>query len=294
MKRLATVLLLLGIVFSASAQRKVKYDNAISRNHNVCKKLKGEVLLYLIFVDSKYTKPWTYYDIASTLDSAVAAIHWIEQQAKENGQPLNISLKYFYADSQMTVYKDLPKKSLYETIEKQKLKQANYSMNQWSDAIAKKIGEAYERNGWQADKHTKIKSKERLIAKLRNDENVESVALMYMVNNYYKKDYSAAFNTTSNEDVEYAVTSYKNPKTIAHEFLHLFGSADMYNTEHKGRDSKLVKLTNKEFPNEIMTNKPIKLEEAYMSPITKYLIGWDETINENYRAALIEKKKKKE
>lgn len=293
MKRLATVLLLMGIVFSASAQRKVKYDNAISRNHNVCKTLKGDVLLYLVFVDSKYTKPWTYYDIASTLDSAVAAIHWIEQQAKENGQPLNISLKYFYTDSQMTVYKDLPKKSLYETIEKQKLKQANYSMNQWSDAIAKKIGEAYEHNGWQADKHTKIKSKERLIAKLRNDENVESVALMYMVNNYYKKDLSATFNTTSNEDVEYAVTSFKNPKTIAHEFLHLFGSADMYNTEEKGKDSKLVKLTNKEFPNEIMTNKPIKLEEAYMSPITKYLIGWDETINENYRAALIEKKKVK-
>lgn len=292
MKRLAIVLLLLGIFFSASAQRKVKYDNSIARNHNVCKTLKGDVLLYLIFVDSKYTKPWTYYDIASTLDSAVVAIKWIEQQAKENGQPLNISLKYFYVDSQMTVYKDLPKKSLYETIEKQKLKQVNYSMNQWSDAIAKKIGEAYERNGWKADKLTKIKNKERLIAKLRNDENVESVALMYMINNYYKKDHSATFNTTSNEDVEYAVTSYKNPKTIAHEFLHLFGSTDMYNTEHKGRDSKLVKLTNKEFPNEIMTNKPIKLEEAYMSPITKYLIGWDETINENYRAALIEKRKK--
>lgn len=292
MKRLATAMLLMGIVFSASAQRKVKYDHAYSRNHNVCKTLKGDVLLYLVFVDSKYTKPWTYYDIASTLDSAVAAIQWIEQQAKENGQPLNISLKYFYADSQMTVYKDLPKKSLYETIEKQKLKQANYSMNQWSDAIAKKIGEAFERNGWQPDKLTKIKNKERLIAKLRNDENVESVALMFMINNYYKKDCSAAFNTTSNEDVEYAVTSYKNPKTIAHEFLHLFGSADMYNVENKGKDSKLVKLTNKEFPNEIMTNKPIKLEEAYMSPITKYLIGWDETINENYRAALIEKKKK--
>ncbi len=292
MKKLATVLLLVGIVFSASAQRRVKYDHAFSRDHNVCKKLKGDVLLYLVFVDSKYTKPWTYFDITSTLDSAVAAIHWIEEQAKINGQTLNISLKYFYADSQLTVYKDLPKKSLYETIEKQKLKQVNYSMNQWSDAIAKKIGEAFERNGWQADKHTKIKNKERLIAKLRNDEKVESVALMYMVNNYYKKDYSAAFNTYSNEDVEYAVTSYKNPKTIAHEFLHLFGSADLYNTEHKGKESKLVKLANKEFPNEIMTNKPIKLEEAYMSPITKYLIGWDEAIEENYRTALIEKRKK--
>lgn len=291
MKRLVTVLLLAGIVFSASAQRRVKYDNTISRDHNVCKKLKGDVLMYLVFVDSKYTKPWTYFDIASTLDSAVAAILWIEEQAKINGQTLNISLKYFYADSQLTVYKDLPKKSLYETIEKQKLKQLNYSMNQWSDAIAKKIGEAFERNGWQADKHTKIKNKERLIAKLRDDEKVESVALMFMMNNYYKKDYSAAFNTDSNEDVEYAVTSYKNPKTIAHEFLHLFGAADLYNTEQKTKDSKLVKLANKKFPNEIMTNKPIRLEEAYICPITKYLIGWDDQIDENYRIALIEKRK---
>jgi hypothetical protein len=292
MKRLATVLLLVGIVFSASAQRKVKYDHSYARDHNVCKKLKGDVLLYLVFVDSKYTKPWTYFDIASTLDSAVVAMQWIEQQAKDNGQTLNISLKYFYVDSQLTVYKDLPKKSLYETLEKQKFKQARYSMNQWADAVAKKVGEAFERNGWQPDKHTKIKNKERLIAKIRDDEKVESVALMFMLNNYYKNDCSAAFNTSSNDDVEFAVTSYKNPKVIAHEFLHLFGSADMYNTKQNTKDNKLVKLTKKEFPNEVMTNKFIKLEESYMSPITKYLIGWDEAIDENYRDALIVKIKK--
>lgn len=37
-----------------------------SRDNNFCKVLKGRVVVYAIFVDSKYTNPWSDYDVRST------------------------------------------------------------------------------------------------------------------------------------------------------------------------------------------------------------------------------------
>jgi hypothetical protein len=42
------------------------------------KKLKGNVVIYAIFVDSKYTNPWSKYDIETTLDSIRTATKWLE------------------------------------------------------------------------------------------------------------------------------------------------------------------------------------------------------------------------
>lgn len=59
-------------------------------NNNVCKRLKGDVVLYAIFVDSKYTGIWSEFDITSTLDSIQIAMEWIESKAQKAGVDLKI------------------------------------------------------------------------------------------------------------------------------------------------------------------------------------------------------------
>ena len=43
------------------------------------------MVLYAIFVDTRYTNSWTEFDINSTLDSIQLATNWIEKQAKKEG-----------------------------------------------------------------------------------------------------------------------------------------------------------------------------------------------------------------
>ena len=48
-------------------------------------------------------------------------------------------------------------------------------------------------------------NKERLIALLRDEYQVESVALLFMINNYFRSDIPLGINTLHNDDVEFAV-----------------------------------------------------------------------------------------
>ena len=63
-----------------------------SVNNNVCRRLTGKVVVYAVFVDSKETKPWTDYDIKSTLDSLRKGMDWLELQAQKDSIPLEIQI----------------------------------------------------------------------------------------------------------------------------------------------------------------------------------------------------------
>jgi hypothetical protein len=238
-------------------------------------------VVYAIFVDNDYTKPWTKFDIESTLDSMKNAIDWIEQLAQENNISLKLKLNYpTLDDSVMRVERKLPRKSVFASVYSQNgLK----NLKRWSDEIAKKV---YEKTG--ASDIAKG-SKERLIAYIRNKEKTESVALMFFVNNYYKNDLSVCIK--SPDDVEYCIVSYKYPVVIAHEFLHLFGASDLYRQLYQKQKNKRLAL--KYFPNDIMLKTEDKsLGSVEIGELEKYLIGWQDTIDPKYNKLLIEKYKK--
>jgi hypothetical protein len=94
MKKAAGLLLAIAFTFSSCISFK-RLDSRIAMDRNVCKKLYGKVVLYAIFVDTKYTRPWTEYDIQSTLDSAKLAIEWMEKKAAEHNIDLDIELQYY-------------------------------------------------------------------------------------------------------------------------------------------------------------------------------------------------------
>ncbi len=244
------------------------------------------MVLYAIFVDSKYTKPWSDYDMNSTIDSIHAAINWLELRAAEDSIELNITLEVHRGINGKTpIKKDFPKKTLSATIFGQDSRKGDLDLSKWADRIAVIAGRSLPKeNSNSTSTKGAVKNRERLIARLRDLHRTDAVALMYFVNNYFQNEASIALKTHSNDEVEFSIVSYKEPSTIAHEFLHLFGAEDFYVSplDVKRREKKRKSRLNAMFPDEVMTNKTRTLDSMMISEFTRYLIGWDKELDQKY------------
>ena len=273
-----------------------RYGNEVhipSVNNNVCKRLSGKVILYAIFVDSRYTNPWSTYDILSTSDSINKAISWIEKQAKEKNILVDIELD-FHQDLKriIPIENNLPRKTLTASL----LTPTGVNtrnIDRWADKVGKKALQIYGPDTSTITR-TKIspKDRERLLARIRDIHKTDNVALMYFINNYYTEEISVALHISSNNNPEYSVVSFKNPSVIAHKFLHLFGALDLYISPFdKNRKAKKKKdFVMKNFPNEIMAFPYRSLDSLNISPLTEYLISWDNKLSKEHQQMLFGKK----
>jgi len=289
MKKPITIFLLLFLVFfSAYAPERIDYRKA--RFNNVCKDLKGSSLLYYIFIDTKTTSPWSEFDIMSTIDSVNIAVKWIEAQAQKNNIQLTIKTDYYIGKEFATITRNLPNGTVKASLQQPNLKKGITELNKWADFVARKAGESFSIiNKDGIPQRQNPKNAEQLIAYLRDEYVVESVALIFLVNNYYRTDISFALNTFSNDHVEYAIVSYKYPSEIAHNFLHLYGAADLHNTPLR-KSSRKIKLAADYLPNEIMQDPYAKnIWELEISDYTKYLIGWTNELDDHLNQLLTDR-----
>ena len=283
------ILMMLLVINSSYKVSRIDYREA--RYKNVCKDLKGDVLLYFMFIDSRYTTPWTEFDIQSTIDSLRAAINWIHLKARENDIALNIKADFYIGPEYTTIKRNLPEATVRESLTEPNTKQVKENIRRWSDGAAKIAGRSVTLRQKDGIPEVKIpRNKERLVyvlngaaealvAFLRDENKVESVALFYLVNNYYKSDISMPVNTFTTNDIEYAIVSYKYPSEIAHNFLHLYGASDMYKTLLR-RNERNIKSLEGLYPDEIMQEPYGKnLNDLVISDYTKYLIGWTDELD---------------
>ena len=263
-----------------------------SVNNNVCKKLYGNIVFYTIFVDTKDTKPWSEYDINSTLDSISKAVAWINKKAIENNKPLRIEVHYPQNNHKIPIALDLPKKTLSATLFQIPFSSGLKAVHTWSDKIAVAAAKTLPPDTSKiVATRNSITDKERLIARLRDIYQTDNVALVYFINNYYKNEMSVTFNIFSQSDVEYCVVSFKDPSVIAHEFLHLFGAWDLYITpfDNDKEAKKRKAFAMKEFPNEIMAFAYRSIDSLDLCPFTKYCIGWDKQLDKKYTEMILGK-----
>ena len=265
-----------------------------SKDNNVAKKLSGNVLLYGIFVDSEATTPFSRFDIETTQDSIRKAMSWIEKQAKKANMPLTIQTEFYTNKNKLPVKHKFKRKTFSATLYTPNTRVGIKNVDSWADKIAKTIQPSLGAGSPDLiTTQNKPSDRERLIARLRDKYNVENVALIYFINNYYENETSVAFHTSFSE-VEYAVVSYKRTGVIAHEFLHLFGAWDLYYDPIKGRraNRKLKKIRDK-YPKMIMSGATsLSIDQLQISPITKYLVGWANTLNKEDAQQLFGKKVK--
>jgi len=289
-------LLLVTILFSCHSHRFFKKNQEFhiaSVNNNVCKKLQRKTVLYTVFVDSKYTGYWTEFDMSSTLDSVKKASKWIESQARDNGIGLDIVVDYHENDKGIIpIEKSLAKKRFGATL----LGPSGIkNVDRWADKIAYY---ALQKYGPDTSKKTlnkiRPKDRERLIARLRDKHETENVGIIYFINSYYTDEVSAALHIGSDFDPEYAVVSYKNPSVIAHEYLHLFGAVDLYMSpfDNKKKQQKKKAFAMEKFPNEIMAFTHRRIETLEIGNISKYLIGWNDSLSRADQNILVGKKLK--
>lgn len=290
MRSVLTYLILVSLVLVGTSASTPSIDFREGRYNNVCKSLHNDVLLYFVFIDSRDTSPWTEFDMLSTIDSIRVATHWLEKEAESLGIPLHIKTDFYIGDEYSTIQKNLPKASVNECIKELKLSEGMRSLSRWGDNISKTIGESVyikEKDGIPALKNPG--TKERLIAFLRDENQVESVALLFLVNNYFQTDISIAVNTMHNDDVEFAVVSYKYPSEIAHNFLHLYGAADLHKTYFR-RNRANLKLSANAFPDDIMSEVFARpLNHLEIGPYTQYMIGWTEDLDKEYEPLMTER-----
>ncbi len=290
MKQFLKYFILLFILFlnSSVSLKKVNYTDA--KNNNVCKELTGEILVYFIFVDSKETSPWTEFDIQSTIDSLDIAIRWMENQARQRSKYLKIKTDYYIGNEFTTITKNLPNGSVIASATEPNLKTGLNELNKWADNIARSAGQSF--NIKEKDGIPDIKSprdKERLIAFLRDENNVESVALLFLVNNYFRTDISIPVNTFSTDDVEFGIISYKYPSVIAHNIMHLYGAADLFATPYR-RNEKNIKELSERYPDDIMQDVYGKtLGELNIGAYTEFLIGWRDVLSPELKPYLTDK-----
>jgi hypothetical protein len=286
-KKLSLLLLVL-ILFTSFSLKRIDYRDGMYMN--VCKDLRRNVLIYFIFVDTKTTAPWTEFDIQSTLDSMEVAIEWIEKKAQENSIQLNIISDYFIGEEYTTVRKNLLHGTVMKSVTTPTFSKGLVELNKWADNIAKRVGTEVnitEKDGIPEIKNPK--NKERLVAHLRDEKQVESVALLYMVNNYYRDDISIVVNHLETEDVEFSIVSYKYPAIIAQNILNLFGAADLSKTLYR-RNEKKISLAQEYFPNDIMHDVYAKtVSSLEIGAYTKYLIGWNANLDPKYHTLLTDK-----
>ena len=290
MQSLTTNLILFLFLLSGTSASTPSFDFKVGRHNNVCKDLKNDVLLYFVFVDTRTTSPWSEFDILTTIDSIQVAARWLESQAQRNNITLNVKTDYYIGDEFATIQRNLPRKSVKETLEDQNLIKGMGSLNRWGDYVSKIIGESLyikEKDGIPSQK--KPGTKERLIAFLRDEYKVESVAFLLMLNNYFRSDISLAINTLHNDDVEFSVVSYKYPSEIAHSFLHLYGAADLNKSPFR-KSTRKIKLASQAFPDDIMSDVYARsLSELEIGDFTRYMIGWTEELDSEYEPLLTER-----
>lgn len=246
-------------------------DKMFGRDHNVCKKLNGKVLLYVVFIETGDSSPWTDFDLNSTVDSIKVAINWLNITAKEN----KIDLHVLFNNSTDTL-KIIKQKLGGQVADLIESKEGLDRIDKWTNKIIQsKTGE---------------KNRLRLITRLRNEFNIESVALLFMVNYFYKEDFIFSFNTTNNDDIEYSIVSTKRPNLIAQDILNLFGAPYLYyhpSTVNKRDTKQLQKI----FSYDIMANTDTDIRKLQIGEITRYFIGWTDSLNEEYEKMVKEKPK---
>ncbi|WP_455714126.1 hypothetical protein [Anaerosporobacter sp.] len=232
------------------------------------KVLEGDTILVSVFVDIKGDK-WTEEEKKYCKDSLEEAVTWIEKQGEIYGKQIHFiydmnpeSDLLYYQSIDFAVESDTEDTNQYDYYRYNKL---------WiqENLDIKSINKKYGTNSVGYLFFLK-------------DEGTSYTYSHYLEDKNYNKEEMCTIYL--DDSSKYGV--YENPATYAHEILHLFGALDLYDGACPEDVNEYVIDT---YPYEIMlstyheTLMPNENAEVKMiSPITAYMLGWVDDINELY------------
>ncbi|MFM1998064.1 MAG: hypothetical protein RL204_11 [Bacteroidota bacterium] len=284
MKRLSLLFITISLLSSCGILLRKNQATPPTVDVGVCKKMKGEVLVYAVFTESKQLPQWTGFDMHSTKDSLKRALGWLENKARENGQSVHFKTIWHKEDKIKPIESNLPNQNMKNLVFKPSFIP---QIDRWSNKVSKQIIRDLPIDTVKTI-IKRIEEREKLVSRLRQIYNVENIALLFFVNNHSRSDASVTIHTGDNKSPEYCVITEKRASVIAHEILHLFGAIDFY--LHPGmmkfRQRKHVFQANKEFKDDIMAYPSRDINQLDIEDLTAYLIGWRDDYDFKFRRLL--------
>lgn len=274
--------LIFGTLLLVGCASQKDIDARWAKDRGAGTELKGKTIIYTIFVDTKTTYQWTGFDIQTTKDSLEKVTNWISNQAKENHQDLEIENIYYGTASKPTFVKNLPYDHIYDAFGDGGYEKES-KLNKWVTGILKKINKTIKLPGGEKfPKKPKLSAEEQIVRKLRKIHNAQNVTINIMVNNFFVADASAIFNTMTDEETEFIITSGKDTYTIASLILSAFGAQSLLESDFNRYKVKNIQIAQEDFPNDIMVKQSNNLNELEINDYTAYLIGWKDYIDTKY------------
>lgn len=284
--------LLLIVLICAGCASKKDIDARWAKDRGAGTELKGKTVIYTVFVDTKSTHQWTGFDIQTTKDSLEKVSRWMEEQAKKNDQELEIQNVYYKTASKTTFVKNLPYDHIYEAFGDGGYEKGS-KLNRWVTGILKKINKTIKLpGGKKLPKKPKLAAEEQIVRKLRTIHGVQNVTINIMVNNFFVSDASAIFNSMTDEETEFIITSGKETYTIASLILSAYGAQSLLESDLNMYKVKNIQIAQEDFPNDIMVRHSNNLNELEINDYTAYLIGWKDYIDTKYVDLFMIKPKK--
>ncbi|MFD2167054.1 hypothetical protein ACFSJY_12405 [Thalassotalea euphylliae] len=216
-------------------------DNGMSRT------LRNKVHIVYVYIDDGYNKKWTGKRRLANKVSIDQVTQWYQREAQKYGiAPPEFNVRYFLIHSP-------------RGIEKHMLR-TRATFGELTNLLLKHT------------QHSDISSFTRSI---RGRGNNDSVALVFH-SNYQDRSYASRCHSADvavgchyeyamlTEDVSRKKFAWVIPQVQAHEILHLFGAADLYNIS----DAKDYAVT------DVMNYFSSNLTYSTIEPITAWAIGW--------------------
>lgn len=249
----------------------VKMDHRWKRQFNLCKELKGDVLIYPIFVQEKKGVRWEKEEINAYMDSIKIATTWLSSQAAKS----DIKLNFINQPHPKVSTSGLPGKSIDGTYSMTETLLGIGKINKHYDNITKREFRAITKSKKaKAPYISRPKTKDHFISKLRNNFQVESVVLLFVHKPEKKNNIIFSANTLSSKEIEYSVTSFKTPSLISVQILELFGGAVFHYDVKKKKQAKIQEHIEANFPNDLMAKPMQNINKTEIGEVTQYLVGW--------------------
>lgn len=230
------------------------------RNFGSAKRLKGKTYVLLLFV-SENNSPWENDEISKTVRKTREAFSWIRQEAEKYGSKPEFQL-YALGNKNDKIFTDYIPESPFE----------GSKSNSFINHALKKAGYA---SGFDFVKYAEETSQcENFMVIVFCNAQGRSYALPQSSGDYaLNKEYGYSLRPK-----EGCVVYLKNlqgrelpPVTIAHETLHLFGAADLYEKTGKNTDYSL--FAKAYFANSVMHRTDRNLEFLELDTLTAFLTG---------------------
>lgn len=223
-----------------------------TRNIGSCKKLEGNICVIKLFIEISGTR-WTTDEIMAYNNRIQKAENWIVSQANKYNKQLKFTNVQLYQDNPYKLPK-MPTDEEWEYTMVDILKNSGYDHPK--DLVAK-----CKQQGFDG-----------CLLLMINSGAGRSWCMNVCQSYYNELQATAPLEFCNLHRLDDCDNQMERTGTIAHEILHTFGAWDMYDVSDQ-RNSRLAQAFEQNFPNSIMRDSYMDLNQLEIDWVNEYILG---------------------